>query len=62
MLKLYKVYDGTSFIGWYRAKNETIAMARAQRDEAQQSAGFRKSRPVMVFKNLRAVEAPATPS
>jgi len=53
-MPLFKVYDGTSFIGWYRAKTAKIAMARAQQDEAALSAGFRKSRPVLVFKSLRA--------
>jgi phage terminase Nu1 subunit (DNA packaging protein) len=60
MLTLFKVYDGNSFIGWYRAKNAKIAMGRAVRDQAQTASVFRKSCPAVKLKNLRAEAAPAT--
>jgi hypothetical protein len=59
-MKLFKVYDGDSFIGWYRAKNEKIAMDRAVRDQAQTASVFRKSCPAIKFKSLRAEAVPAT--
>lgn len=56
MLKLYRVYDGKSYVGAYRAKNEKIAMRRAQEDQIATASAFRKSQPAIIFKNLRAEE------
>lgn len=56
MLKLYRVYDGKSYVGSYRAKNAKIAMQRAQDDQLATASAFRKSQPAIIFKNLRADE------
>lgn len=56
MLKLYRVYDGKSYIGAYRAKNEKSAIRRAQEETNVASNFFKKSQPAIVFKAMRAEE------
>jgi hypothetical protein len=56
MLKLYRVYDGKSYVGSYLAKNEKLAIRRAQAEQIASCAGFRKSMPPIIFKNPRAEE------
>lgn len=56
MLKLFRVYDGKSFIGSYRAKNAKFAMQRARDEQAATASTFRKSQPAIVFNNLYAEE------
>ena len=55
-LKLFRVYDGNSFIGMYRAYTELEAFAKAQRDQTMTGSYFKKSQSGLVFRNLRAVE------
>lgn len=59
-MKLFKVRDGSSFIGTYYAKNEKHAIQRARDEQSMTASTFRKSQPAIIFKNLNAIEIEPT--
>jgi hypothetical protein len=54
--KLFRVYDGKSYVGSYRAYTAEAAMRRAQEDQYVTGQTFRKSQPAIKFTALRAEE------
>lgn len=60
VMKLFRVYDGKSYIGSYRTKTAKIAIDRAQAGQYAQVATFRKSMTAIKFKSPHAVEVTET--